>query len=120
MLFVCFSLRNVLLRILLITSETTGSIQIPSFCKSLTAYHLVSIVELQHHIGGMLRNVLRLSVNLHIIEDQSLVPGWIQSCFELFCCLTEMQEGHVCIWIYDIKKKKREVSLQWCSFLTKV
>lgn len=67
------------------------------------AYHLVIVEELQYNIRGALSNNLWVSMNLHIIENQSLVPGRVQRCSQLLCCLTNMQEGHVCIWICEGK-----------------
>lgn len=67
------------------------------------------IVELQYNVGGPLGNLLRVSKYLHVIENQSLVPRWVQCCSELLGCLAEVQEGDVSIRICEseIKKKKR-------------
>lgn len=51
-----------------------------SRCTSATTYHLVMVIELQYNIRGPLSNELRVSKNLHVIENQSLVPGWVQRC----------------------------------------
>lgn len=71
----------------------------PTHC--FTTYHLVVVVELHHNIRGALRNILGVSINLHVTEDQSLVPGRVQCCPQLLCCLAKMQEGDVCIRIYE-------------------
>lgn len=63
------------------------------------------VVELHHDIRGVVRNVLGVTINLHITEDQSLVPGWVQRCSQLLCCLTDMQEGDVCIRICEGKQQ---------------
>lgn len=62
-------------------------------------YHLVFIVELQHHVRRTVSDLLRIPVNLHTVENQSLVPGWVQRCFEFLCRLTDVQERHVCVGI---------------------
>ncbi len=80
-----------------------------SQCVSATTYHLVIVIELHNNIRGAVSNVLGVSINLHIIENQSLVPGWVQRCSQLFCCLANMQEGNVCIWIYEGKQNR------WCD-----
>lgn len=62
-----------------LVTETTELFKL-GLCTSATSYHLVMVVKLQHNIRGLLKNVLRVSINLHIIENQSLVPGWVQRC----------------------------------------
>lgn len=74
-------------------------------CTYAKTYHLVTVVELQHNIRGAVSNTLGLSVNLNVIENQSLVPGWVQCCPQLLCCLANMQEGDVSIWICEGEKK---------------
>lgn len=71
---------------------------------SAITHHLVMVVELQYNIRGPLSNLLGVAVNLHVIENQSLVPGWIQRCSQLFSCLANMKEGDMCIWICEIEK----------------
>lgn len=66
---------------------------------SPTAYHLVIVVELYNDIWRTAGYVLRVSVNLYIIENQSLVPGRVQRRSELLRCLAKVQEGDVCIRI---------------------
>jgi len=68
-------------------------------------YHLVIVVELQNNFRGALSNVLGVSENLDVIEDQSLIPGRVQCCPQLLCSLTNMQEGDVCIWICKEEEK---------------
>lgn len=68
---------------------------------SAQTHHLVIVVELQDNIRGLLSDVLGVSINLHIVENQSLVPGWVQCGLQLLCSLTEMQEGDVCIRICE-------------------
>lgn len=46
--------------------------------RSASSYHLVVVVELQYDIWGLLSDALRVSINLNIVENHSLVPGWIQ------------------------------------------
>lgn len=43
-------------------------------------YHLVMVVYLQHNIRGALENILGVSINLNLIENKGLVPGWVQRC----------------------------------------
>ncbi len=71
------------------------------YIRQYTTYHLVVVVELQYNIRGVLSNVVGISVNLHITENQSLVPRWVQCRSQLLRCLTEMQEGDVCVWICE-------------------
>lgn len=66
-----------------------------SLCISATTHHLVVVVELQHYIRRKVSYVLGVSINLHIIEHQSLVPGWVQCGSQLLRGLTDMQEGDV-------------------------
>ena len=67
-------------------------------------YHLIMVVELHHDIWGALDNVLRVSINLHITENQSLVPGWVQCRSQLLSRLTDVQEGDMCIRICEVEK----------------
>lgn len=71
---------------------------------SATTYHLVIVIELHYNIRGAFSNALGISINFHIIENQSLVPGWVQCRLQLLCCLTNMQEGDVRIRICEGKK----------------
>lgn len=66
------------------------------------------IVELQYNIGGPLSNLLRVSKYLHVIENQSLVPGWVQCCSKLLGCLAEVQEGDVSIRICELEILKKD------------
>lgn len=64
-------------------------------------HHLVMVIEFHHDIRRMLSDVLRVSVNLHVVEDQGLVPGRVQCRLQLLCCLTDVEEGDVCIRVCD-------------------
>lgn len=72
-------------------------------CKSGTTYHLVVVIELHYNIRGPLSNLLGVSINLHVTENQCLIPSGVQCCWQLLCCLTYMQEGDVCIRICEGK-----------------
>lgn len=81
------------------------------------------IVELQYNIGGPLSNLLRVSKYLHVIENESLVPRWVQRCSELLGCLAEVQEGDVSVRICELEnlKKRFKVSaFETSSFLEDV
>lgn len=57
----------------------SSDLQYPTVEVSLL-YHLVVVVQLQHNIRGALENVLGVSINLNLIENKRLVPGWVQCC----------------------------------------
>lgn len=69
------------------------------------------VVELQHHIGRPLSNEPRVPKDLHIVEDEGLVPGWVQRCPQLLCCLAEVQEGNVGVRICEWGKTNLIISL---------
>lgn len=62
------------------------------------------VVKLQHHIRRPLGNEPRVSEDLHIVEDEGLVPGWVQRRPQLFRRLAEVQEGNVSVRICEWEK----------------
>lgn len=64
------------------------------------------VVELQHNLGCPLSNEPRVSKNLHVVEDEGLVPGWVQRRPQLLRRLAEVQEGDVSVRICEWEKKK--------------
>ena len=70
-------------------------------CLHQSTHHLVIVVELQHHFGGVAGQTLRVPVDLQVVEDQGLVPGGVQRGLQLLCGFTQVQEGHVCKRICD-------------------
>lgn len=64
------------------------------------------VIELQHHIRRPLCDEPRVSKNLHIVEDEGLVPGGVQSRPQLLRRLAEVQEGNVCVRICEKEKNK--------------
>lgn len=65
------------------------------------------VVELQHNLGCPLSNEPRVSKNLHVVEDEGLVPGWVQRRPQLLRRLAEVQEGDVSVRICEWEKKKK-------------
>lgn len=74
------------------------------------------VVELQHHFGRPLGNEPRISKDLHVVEDEGLVPGWIQRRPQLLRRLAEVQEGNVGVRICEWKKMNTITSLFQTSF----
>lgn len=76
------------------------------------------VVELQHHFGRPLSNEPRISKDLYVVEDEGLVPGWIQRRPQLLRRLAEVQEGNVGVRICEWKKMNTITSLFQTSFET--
>ena len=63
-------------------------------CAVLT-HHLVAVVQLHHHVGGVAGDGLGVSVDLHVLENQRLVPGGVQGGPHHLGGLADVQEGYV-------------------------
>lgn len=75
------------------------------------------IVELQYNIRGLLNNLLRVSKYLHVIENQSLVPRWVQCGSKLLGCLAEVQEGDVSVRICRLEIFKKDLTFLFSRLL---
>lgn len=42
-------------------------------------YHLIAVIQLQHHIRRIVGNGLRVSVDFNVVKYESLVPCGVQS-----------------------------------------
>lgn len=62
-------------------------------------HHLVFVIDLQHHRGRLVLQSLGVSVDLHTVKDQSLVPRWVQRGLHRFSGFAHVQEGHVSVGI---------------------
>lgn len=80
------------------------------------------VVELQHNLGCPLSNEPRVSKNLHVVEDEGLVPGWVQRRPQLLRRLAEVQEGDVSVRICEWEKKKKKIFIKvsTCMFSLKI
>lgn len=49
-----------------------------SCCVSFPTHHLVVVVQLEDHLGGVLGDGVGVAVDLHVVEEEGLVPGGVQ------------------------------------------
>ena len=75
-------------------------------CEVLT-HHLVAVVQLHHHVGGVAGDGLGVSVDLHVLEYQCLVPGGVQGGPHHLRGLADVQEGHVDVGVWRKTDRKR-------------
>lgn len=55
-------------------------------------YHLITVVQLQHHIRRVVAGSLRVSIDFNVLKDKSLIPRGVQSGCDDLCGLTHMKE----------------------------
>lgn len=66
----------------------------------------VRVVKLHHDVGRGDRRDLGVAKNLHLVEDERLVPGGIESVAHRHCFLGLMEERHNGVGVWGEKNQR--------------
>lgn len=98
--------------------ENTGSWEtFTALSSEYVTHHFIAVVQLQNHVWRVAHDSLWVAMDFNVVEDESLIPGGVQRGAYDFGGLTQVEEWHMDVRIWNRQSYYREWMVRqdvWC------